>query len=139
MTTPALTPRPGDQLASSACTTRVVVVRVPANRTPVIECGGSPMVAAAPGARPAPPGPGAATLIGKRYVDATETVELLCTSSGTGALSCDGVAMTIKAAKPLPASDLSRGSPRELRSGPVQITWALPLVSLRLTNLMCVQ
>ena len=105
MTTPALNLRPGDQLASTVCTTRVVVVRVPADRSPLIECGGSPMVAATPGAKPAPPAPGAATLIGKRYVDATETVELLCTSSGTGALSCDGTEMVLKAAKPLPASD----------------------------------
>ena len=105
MTTPALTPRPGDQLASTVCTTRVVVVRFPADRSPLIECGGSPMVAAAPGAKQAPPAPGAATLIGKRYVDATETIELLCTSSGTGPLSCDGTEMVLKSAKPLPASD----------------------------------
>jgi hypothetical protein len=105
MTTPSLIPRPGDQLASTSCTTRVVVVRAPADRAPVIECGGSPMVAAATGAKPSPPAPGAATLIGKRYVDASETVELLCTSSGAGALSCDGVEMTLKSAKPLPASD----------------------------------
>lgn len=48
---------------------------------------------------------GAATLIGKRYVDATEAVELLCTSSGAGVLTCDGAPMNVKAAKPLPASD----------------------------------
>jgi hypothetical protein len=61
---------------------------------------------AAPSA-PQPPGAqaDAATLIGKRYVDGTGTVELLCTSSGTGVLSCDGDPMTLKAAKPLPASD----------------------------------
>jgi hypothetical protein len=105
MTTPALTPRPGDQLASTVCTTRVVVVRFPADRSPLIECGGSPMVAATPGAKQAPPAPGAATLIGKRYVDVTETVELLCTSSGPGPLSCDGTEMVLKSAKPLPASD----------------------------------
>ena len=105
MTTPALSPRMGDQLASTVCTTRVVVVRVPSGGRPVIECGGSPMVTGAPAAKPAPPAPGATTLIGKRYVDATETVELLCTSSGTGQLTCDGVAMTLKTAKPLPASD----------------------------------
>jgi len=105
MTTPALNPRPGDQLASTACTTKVVVVRMPADRSPLIECGGSPMVAATPGAKQAPPAAGAATLIGKRYVDATETVELLCTASGTGALSCDGTEMVLKTAKPLPASD----------------------------------
>ncbi|HUN33204.1 MAG TPA: hypothetical protein VMU95_14425 [Trebonia sp.] len=105
MTTQPLSPRMGDQLASTVCTTRVVVVRVPSARSPLVECGGSPMVTGAPAAKPAPPVPGAATLIGKRYVDATETVELLCTSSGTGQLTCDGVAMTLKAAKPLPASD----------------------------------
>jgi hypothetical protein len=105
MTTPALNLKPGDQLASTACTTRVVVVRFPADRSPLIECGGSPMVTGVPAAKPSPPAPGAATLIGKRYVDATETVEVLCTSSGTGQLTCDGTQMVIKSAKPLPASD----------------------------------
>jgi hypothetical protein len=105
MTTPALPLKPGVQLASTVCTARVVVVKAPAGQQPVIECGGSPMVVAAPGAKPAPPGPNAATLIGKRYVDAADTVELLCTTSGTGALTCDGAPMSIKAAKPLPASD----------------------------------
>jgi hypothetical protein len=105
MAMPALRLRPGDQLASTVCTTRVVVIRVPADGQPLIECGGSPMVPGASGGQPSPGGPDAATLIGKRYVDATESVELLCTSSGAGALTCDGVPMTVKAAKPLPASD----------------------------------
>ena len=105
MTTPALNLRPGDQLASGVCTTRVVVIRAPADRRPVIECGGSAMTLGAGGTKPSPGGPDAATLIGKRYIDATESVELLCTSSGAGALTCDGRAMTVKAAKPLPASD----------------------------------
>jgi hypothetical protein len=105
MATPALGLRPGDQLASTVCTTRVVVVRVPADRQPLIECGGSPMVAGTPGAKPSPGGPDAVTLIGKRYVDADGSVELLCTSSGAGTLACDGEPMTIKSAKPLPASD----------------------------------
>lgn len=107
---PAL--RPGDQLASAVCGTRVIVVRAPAQGRPVIACGGSPMVAAAPARQPAKPGPSGtggagelATLIGKRYVGADETLEVLCTCSGSGSLSCDGVAMTIKVAKPLPASD----------------------------------
>ena len=105
MTTPALDLRPGSQLASTVCTARVIVVRVPADRTPVIECGGNPMVPGSAAAAPSPGGPDAVTVIGKRYVDAAETVELLCTSSGAGALTCDGAPMTIKAAKPLPASD----------------------------------
>jgi hypothetical protein len=105
---PAL--RPGEQLASTVCSTRVIVVRAPAGERPFISCGGQPMIPAAS----APPSPAAtadaatadaATLIGKRYVDATGTLEVLCTASGTGVLSCDGAPMTVKAAKPLPASD----------------------------------
>jgi hypothetical protein len=98
--------RPGDQLSSTVCAARVVVVRAPAGTSPLIACGGAPMVPAS--GAPRPPAAGAeppATLIGKRYVDAAETLELLCVSSGSGALACDGVPMTIKAAKPLPASD----------------------------------
>ena len=105
MTAPALNLRPGDQLASSVCTTRVVVIRVPEERHPVIECGGSPMTAGAPGAKPSPAGPDAVTLMGKRYVDAAGSLEVLCTFSGTGALTCDGAPMALKEAKPLPASD----------------------------------
>ncbi|MGW3285883.1 hypothetical protein ACWDR3_14705 [Streptomyces sp. NPDC001002] len=105
MTSPAPTLRPGDQLASTVCATRVVVVRAPADRLPALTCGGAPMVPAAT-APPAPvTGTAPVTLLGKRYVDADGSLELLCTSPGTGELACDGVPMTLKAAKPLPASD----------------------------------
>jgi hypothetical protein len=109
--------RPGDQLASTVCSARVVVVRAPSGARPVIACGGSPMVAANGVPRPPAPRPSSsaggehaepaepATLIGKRYVDADETLELLCVSSGSGALSFEGAPMQVKAAKPLPASD----------------------------------
>jgi hypothetical protein len=108
MTSPAPALRPGEQLASTVCTTRVAVIRVQGR--PLIACGGEPMVPAASARPPAARGSAseggdAVTLIGKRYIDAAETVELLCTSSGAGALSCDGAPMTVKAAKPLPASD----------------------------------
>lgn len=96
---------PGEQLASTVCTTRVVVVRAPEAAAPAITCGGSPMVAAATAQQVSSGDGEPTTLIGKRYVDADETVELLCTSSGSGELSCDGAPMTLKAAKPLPASD----------------------------------
>ncbi|HWC84757.1 MAG TPA: hypothetical protein VG756_32765 [Pseudonocardiaceae bacterium] len=95
--------RPGDQLASTACAARVVVVR--ARGSVELCCGGSPMVPAAGVESAAENSAEPVTLIGKRYVDANETVELLCTVSGSGGLSCDGVPMTVKAAKALPASD----------------------------------
>jgi hypothetical protein len=97
--------RPGDQLASTVCTAKVIVIRVPAEGRPLIACGGSPMVPALSAPQPAGVQADPATLIGKRYVDGTGTLELLCTSSGAGVLSCDGDPMTLKAAKPLPASD----------------------------------
>jgi hypothetical protein len=107
MTPPAPMPRPGDQLASTVCVTRVVVIRAPAadRPQPRLTCGGSPLVLAvdAPAARPGPAG--TTTLIGKRYIDTTGTLELLCTASGAGELACDGAPMALKAAKPLPASD----------------------------------
>ncbi|MDL4816347.1 hypothetical protein [Actinomadura opuntiae] len=105
MTAPA--PRIGDQLASTTCSTRVIIVRAPAGGVPEIACGGSPMVPASTlaDAPPPPSGGEPATLIGKRYVDAAGTLELLCTASGSGELSCGGVPMTLKTAKPLPASD----------------------------------
>jgi hypothetical protein len=107
---PAAPLRPGDQLAAAVGAARVVVVRAPSGPRPLIACGGSPMTPATGGPRPPAPRsvsgeaePG--TLIGKRYVNAEETLELLCVSSGIGVLSCDGIPMSIKAAKPLPASD----------------------------------
>jgi hypothetical protein len=103
--TPASALRPGDQLASTVCTTRVVVIRAPRERQLVIACDGRPMVPGPVAPSSSAADAAAATLIGKRYVDASETVELLCTSSGVGVLSCDGAPMTVKAAKPLPASD----------------------------------
>ncbi|MFC5752214.1 hypothetical protein [Actinomadura rugatobispora] len=107
MTAPAQALRPGEQLASTVCATRVVVVRAPADGRPLIACGGEPMVAAAsaPAAPPAGAGGDPVTLIGKRYVDAAGTLELLCTASGTGALTGDGDPLSLKSAKPLPASD----------------------------------
>lgn len=101
-----MAPRPGDQLASTVCTAKVVVVRAPAEGDLKIACGGAPMVPAASGVPAGGPRDQAvATLLGKRYVNAAETLEVLCTSAGAGELTCDGVAMTVKAAKPLPASD----------------------------------
>ncbi|SEG85002.1 hypothetical protein SAMN04489712_117110 [Thermomonospora echinospora] len=105
MNSTATTLRPGDQLASTVCTTRVVVVRAPDGERPQLACGGSPMVPAASAQPSQSSAADAATLIGKRYVNAAGTLELLCISSGAGELSCDGVPMTLKAAKPLPASD----------------------------------
>jgi len=44
-------------------------------------------------------------LLGKRYVDEADTLELLCTKPGEGDLAVDGLQLQLKSAKPLPSSD----------------------------------
>ena len=95
--------KPGSKLKSQVCDTEVMVIRCGAGQ---IECGG---VAMGDG-KPATPGtPGAdhagGALMGKRYTDAAGTFELLCVKGGKGSLTVDGRPLTIKDAKPLPASD----------------------------------
>ncbi|MGK2909283.1 MAG: hypothetical protein ACSLE1_05740 [Sphingobium sp.] len=95
--------KPGTRLKSAVCDTEVMIIRLGEG---VIECGGTPMAEA----KPETPGVLAAdqasgTLMGKRYVDADGTFELLCVKAGKGSLSVDGAALIVKDAKPLPASD----------------------------------
>jgi hypothetical protein len=103
-----LEPGVGSTLLSTVDDTAVVVVRWSAG-TAMLTCGGVPMVeksqheGATRGTLDAAHASG--TLLGKRYVAAGDSVEVLCTRSGTGSLALDGAPLTIKTAKPLPASD----------------------------------
>lgn len=93
----------GTKLKSAVCDTEVMVIR---GGDVVVECGGSPMTEERPAERAAiNPGFAQGTLIGKRYVDAAASLELLCVKPGKGSLSVGGVALQLKEAKPLPASD----------------------------------
>jgi hypothetical protein len=97
----------GQRLRSHTCGTEVIVVRAP-DQPVELTCGGAPMTAeAAPAGRPAPPQPAAAegAQLGKRYVDEPTGLELLCTKPGAEVPAADGRALTLKTAKPLPASD----------------------------------
>jgi hypothetical protein len=99
--------KPGTRWASQVCDTEVVVVR--GAKEPVsLECGGHPMVpvgdAGAPGLELDPVFAGG-SLIGKRFAQPDDGVELLVTKAGAGTLAIDGVALPLKSAKPLPSSD----------------------------------
>jgi hypothetical protein len=96
--------KPGIRLRSVISTAEVIVLRGPSEEVD-LTCGGRPM---------APPGAEAAVgdadasediLAGKRYVDESLGVEVLCTKSGAGDLACNGAAMTLRSAKPLPSTD----------------------------------
>ncbi len=72
----------------------------------VVECGGAARVEGTPAEKGEPdPAFASGTQMGKRYVDESGTVELLCVKAGRGSLSIDGAALDIKSAKPLPSSD----------------------------------
>ncbi|MYR06762.1 hypothetical protein GTV32_10800 [Gordonia sp. SID5947] len=105
MTTKVPQLRAGEQLACETCSTKVVVVTAPADGAAEITCGGTTLQPAKSVTQPGRDGSEPGVLIGKRYVNAEETVELLCTAAGSGPLTCDGTTMTIKTAKALPASD----------------------------------
>ena len=93
----------GSKLKSAVCDTEVMVIR---SAAVVVECGGAPMVEERPAERGTiKPGFAQGTLIGKRYVDAAGSLELLCVKPGKGSLSIGGVPLQLKDAKPLPASD----------------------------------
>jgi hypothetical protein len=95
--------KPGMKLKSAVCDTEVMIVR---GSDIVVDCGGSPMGTERPATRAAiNPQFADGSKIGKRYVDEAGTVELLCVKGGQGSLSLAGVALKMKDAKPLPASD----------------------------------
>ena len=97
--------KPGSRFTSSVCTTQVIVVKGAGEVD--LRCGGAPMLAAgaaADGGLPAEEASGG-TLMGKRYVDPDETVEVLCTKPGDGSLGIGDALLDLKEAKPLPASD----------------------------------
>lgn len=100
----------GGRYASAVSETQIIIVRtLPGEH--VLACGGAPMLA--PGEQgPGEQGPGELdpaqaeeTQMGKRYVNAEETFEVLCVKPGQGALSLDGQPLGAKQAKALPSSD----------------------------------
>ncbi|MDH3752486.1 MAG: hypothetical protein OEU32_01340 [Acidimicrobiia bacterium] len=99
--------RPGTRLKSTVCATEVIVVKAPADEIEVT-CGGAAMVdpPTAPAESGTPSSDAAdGSQLGKRYVDADDSIELLCTKAGDGSLAAGGAAMVLKESKPLPASD----------------------------------
>jgi len=97
----------GNRYRSQVCSTEVVVVR-PGNGADVLTCGGHPMVEiieAGPTGLSPIEGLDGGTLIGKRYTDASGSLEVLVTKAGAGSLGLGSEPLTVKEAKPLPASD----------------------------------
>jgi hypothetical protein len=100
--------RPGQKLHSAVCEAQVVVVRAPKGVTIDLRCGGAPLLldgTAPEGALSLDASLGDGPVLGKRYANDELGLELLCTRTGSGALTADGQPIPMKGAKPLPASD----------------------------------
>jgi len=96
--------KPGKQLRSAASTAELIVIRVPAGDVQ-LRIDDGPLGPDEESLSASPDGSEHAIQLGKRYTAEELGVELLCTRPGSGSLTCNGQAMTVKGAKPLPASD----------------------------------
>lgn len=99
--------KPGSRWKSAVCDAQMVVVRPPATAGE-LQCGGAaalPLDAPAASAADIAPDHAAGVLVGKRYIDAASGLEVLGAKAGKGSLAFNGIALTLKEAKALPASD----------------------------------
>ena len=101
--------KPGLRLKSTVCVGEAMIVKA---IDVTLTCGGVPMVAKEV-AKDDTAGAGIEPdsehmykcLIGNRYVNAEETLEVLCVKSGDGSFGYDGQMLMGKETKKLPSSD----------------------------------
>lgn len=99
--------KPGSRWQSAVDDTQVIIVKAPATAVE-LQCGGHAMVPVGgdvPAGLATDPAFAEPTPIGKRFADEASGLEVLATKGGAGTLGLDGVAIALKDAKPLPASD----------------------------------
>lgn len=97
--------KPGLRLKSAVCDGEAMIVKA---IDVTLTCGGVPMLAKddAAGAGVEPDKEHMyKCLIGKRYVNADETLEVLCVKTGEGSFGYDGEMLMGKETKKLPSSD----------------------------------
>jgi len=98
----------GSRWRSNSGGVELVVVRPPKAEVG-LECGGELMEPQHSSTLPISPPASTASVpdiqLGKRYVNQTFGIEVLCTRAGTGPLSVSGEPMAMKDAAPLPSSD----------------------------------
>ena len=95
----------GQRLKSSVCATEIMVIKAPSDDLD-LSCGGSSMSAdGAENGQTVHPDFSEGTTIGKRYVNGSGELEILCVKPGDGSLAVGGTALKLKDAKKLPKTD----------------------------------
>jgi|SRR5699024_8342230 len=92
----------GSHLRTPASALEVVVVTAPTTDGELCAAGAAMHADASAGQDP---DGGTVLQMGKRYVHPDSGLEVLCVKPGAGPLTFSGEELTLKAAKPLPASD----------------------------------
>ncbi|MEK9818731.1 MAG: hypothetical protein VW443_04060 [Pseudomonadales bacterium] len=95
--------KPGSRLKSAVCDAEVMVIKAGANDE--VTCGGAVMATDVSEKGAGDEAHMHGCLIGKRYINQEETIELLCVKSGDGSLYCNGEELMTKDTKKLPSSD----------------------------------
>ncbi len=94
--------KPGTRLKSAACDAEIMIIKI--GESEDLTCGGQPL-ADVPEKTEGNADMMHGCLIGKRYVNAEETIEVLCVKSGDGSLYYAGEELMTKDTKKLPSSD----------------------------------
>ena len=93
----------GLRLKSAVCDGEIMVIK--ADPEDQLTCGGQPLSEAGGDRQDGDEGQMHGCLIGKRYVNASGSIEVLCVKSGDGSLWCNGEELMTKDTKKLPSSD----------------------------------
>ena len=96
----------GARMKSAVCDGEIMVVTTPGGDIN-LTCGGAPMVDSGTDAEKVAINPDHAVgiVIGKRYINEDETLEVLCVKAGEGSLAVDGNLLLQKDTKKLPKTD----------------------------------
>ncbi len=96
----------GARLKSAVCDGEIMVVTTPGGDIN-LTCGGAPMVDSGADVEKVDINPDHAVgiVIGKRYINADETLEVLCVKAGEGSLAVNGDLLLQKDTKKLPKTD----------------------------------
>ncbi|MEC8047734.1 MAG: hypothetical protein VX149_09505, partial [Pseudomonadota bacterium] len=97
----------GARLKSTVCSGEIMVVMAPDTEVEMT-CGGAAMVDAGESVTPSGevhPDHAVGVVMGKRYIDEAETLEVLCVKAGDGSLAANGTLLLQKDTKKLPKTD----------------------------------
>lgn len=94
--------KPGTRLKSAVCDAEFMIIK--ASDSDELACGGT-TCDASPDRVAGNDEQMNGCVIGKRYINAAETIEVLCVKSGEGSLYCNDEELMTKDTKKLPSSD----------------------------------